>query len=78
MVLLSSFSDYGSAGWLSILLFGVEIQKLFQSDSSLTNTEVVEKCFGPQRKSHVIGFVGGITTKELKGGNSLKAALLDK
>ncbi|XP_015160659.1 uncharacterized protein [Solanum tuberosum] len=56
----------------------VEIQKLVQSDSSLTNIEVVEKCFGLQRKSHVIGFGGGITSKELKGGNSSKAALLDK
>ncbi|MCD7454175.1 hypothetical protein HAX54_023762, partial [Datura stramonium] len=27
----------------------VEIQKLVQSDSSLTNIDVVEKCFGPQR-----------------------------
>jgi len=34
--------------------------------------------FGPQCKSHVIGFGGGITTQELKGGNSSKAALLDK
>ncbi|KAH0729677.1 hypothetical protein KY289_000865 [Solanum tuberosum] len=39
---------------------------------------VVEKCFGPQCKSHVIGFGGGITAKELKGGNSSKDALLDK
>uniref|UniRef100_A0A0V0IYB3 Putative ovule protein n=1 Tax=Solanum chacoense TaxID=4108 RepID=A0A0V0IYB3_SOLCH len=56
----------------------VKIQKLVQSDSSLTNIEVVEKCFGPQHKSHVIGFGGGITAKELKGGNSSKAALLYK
>ncbi|XP_060171192.1 uncharacterized protein LOC132602292 [Lycium barbarum] len=55
-----------------------EIQKLVQSDSSLTNIEVVEKCFGPQHKSHVVGFGGGITAKELKGGNSSKATLLDK
>ncbi|MCE2055814.1 hypothetical protein HAX54_043477 [Datura stramonium] len=39
---------------------------------------VVKKCFGPQRKSHVVGFCGGITAKELKGGNSSKDALLDK
>ena len=49
-----------------------------QSESSLTNIEVVERCFGPQRKSHVVGFGGGITAKELKGGNSSKAALLEK
>nr|XP_016435796.1 PREDICTED: uncharacterized protein LOC107762009 [Nicotiana tabacum] len=39
---------------------------------------VVERCFGPQRKSHVVGFGGGITAKELKGGNSSKDALLEK
>ncbi|XP_060169207.1 uncharacterized protein LOC132600112 [Lycium barbarum] len=55
-----------------------EIQKLVQSDSSLTNIEVVEKCFGPQHESCVVGFGGGITAKELKDGNSSKAVLLDK
>ncbi|XP_075100144.1 uncharacterized protein LOC107762009 isoform X2 [Nicotiana tabacum] len=39
---------------------------------------VVERCFGPQRKSHVVGFGGGITAKELKGANSSKDALLEK
>ena len=54
------------------------IQKLVQSDSSLTNIEVVEKCFGLQCKSRVIGIGGGITAKELKVGNSSKASLLDR
>ena len=52
-----------------------EIQELVQSEPSLTNIEVVERCFGPQNKSHVIGLGGGITTKELKGGSSSKAAI---
>ncbi|XP_075104867.1 uncharacterized protein LOC142161799 isoform X2 [Nicotiana tabacum] len=55
-----------------------EIQELVRSEPSLTNIEVVERCFGPQCKSHVFGFGGGITAKELKGGNSSKAALLDE
>ncbi|XP_075077805.1 uncharacterized protein LOC107829752 isoform X2 [Nicotiana tabacum] len=55
-----------------------KIQEVVQSESSLTNIEVVERCFGPQRKSHVVGFGGGITATELKGGNSSKAALLEK
>nr|XP_009782659.1 PREDICTED: uncharacterized protein LOC104231369 isoform X2 [Nicotiana sylvestris] len=55
-----------------------KIQELVQSESSLTNIEVVERCFGPQRKSHVVGFGGGITAKELKGANSSKDALLEK
>ncbi|KAH0764745.1 hypothetical protein KY285_000616 [Solanum tuberosum] len=66
-----------NAKYFSCTLYA-EIQKLVQFDSSLTNIEVVEKCFGPQCKSHVIGFGGGIMAKELKGGNSSKAALLDK
>ncbi|KAH0643766.1 hypothetical protein KY290_035217 [Solanum tuberosum] len=55
-----------------------EIQELVQSEPSLTNIEVVERCFGPQCKSHAVGFGGGITTKELKGGSTSKAALLEK
>ncbi|KAH0678595.1 hypothetical protein KY284_019680 [Solanum tuberosum] len=55
-----------------------EIQELLQVEPSLTNIEVVERCFGPQRKSHVVGFGGGITSKDLKGGNSAKAALLEQ
>nr|XP_033510048.1 uncharacterized protein LOC108943852 [Nicotiana tomentosiformis] len=55
-----------------------KITELVQYESSLTIIEVVERCFGPQRKSHVVGFSGGITAKELKGGNSSKAALLEK
>nr|XP_018630777.1 uncharacterized protein LOC104109294 isoform X2 [Nicotiana tomentosiformis] len=55
-----------------------KIKEFVQSESSLTNIEVVERCFGPQRKSHVVGFGGGITAKELKCGNSSKAALLEK
>ncbi|OIT02638.1 hypothetical protein A4A49_10965 [Nicotiana attenuata] len=56
--------------------FKAEIQELVQSEPSLTNIEVIERCFGPQNKSHVVGLGGGITTKELKGGSSSKAAIL--
>ncbi|KAH0698842.1 hypothetical protein KY284_013057 [Solanum tuberosum] len=55
-----------------------EIQELLQVEPSLTNIEVVERCFGPQSKSHVVGFGGGITSKDLKGGSSAKAALLEQ
>nr|XP_018631587.1 uncharacterized protein LOC104111492 isoform X2 [Nicotiana tomentosiformis] len=53
-----------------------EIQEVVQSEPSLTNIEVIERCFGPQNKSHVVGLGGGITTKELKGGSFSKAAIL--
>nr|XP_016461044.1 PREDICTED: uncharacterized protein LOC107784425 isoform X1 [Nicotiana tabacum] len=55
-----------------------EIQELIQSEPSLINIEVVERCFGPQCKSNVVGFRGETTAKELKGGNSSKATLLDE
>ncbi|MCD7449897.1 hypothetical protein HAX54_002200 [Datura stramonium] len=49
-----------------------------KAEPSLTNIEVVERCFGPQCKSHVVGFGGGITSKDLKGGSSMKSALLEE
>ncbi|KAH0665314.1 hypothetical protein KY290_027576 [Solanum tuberosum] len=52
--------------------------ELLQVEQSLTNIEVVERCFGPQSMSHVVGFGGGITSKDLKGGSSAKAALLEQ
>ncbi|WMV42845.1 hypothetical protein MTR67_036230 [Solanum verrucosum] len=55
-----------------------EIQELLQVEPSLTNIEVVERCFGPQSKSYVVGFGGGITSKDLKGGSSAKVALLEQ
>ncbi|XP_070057944.1 uncharacterized protein [Nicotiana tomentosiformis] len=54
----------------------VEIPELVECEPSLTNIEVVERCFGPQNKSRVVGLGGGITTKKLKGGSSSKAAIL--
>ncbi|KAG5605813.1 hypothetical protein H5410_027305 [Solanum commersonii] len=53
-----------------------EIQELLQVEPSLTNIEVVERCFGPQSKSHVVGFGGGITSKDLKGGSTTKIAFV--
>ncbi|KAH0741487.1 hypothetical protein KY290_034530 [Solanum tuberosum] len=55
-----------------------DIQELLQVESSLTNIEVVERCFGPQSKSHVVGFSGGTTSKDLKGGSTAKTALLEE
>nr|XP_019070335.1 uncharacterized protein LOC109120748 [Solanum lycopersicum] len=50
-----------------------EIQELVQFEPSLTNIDAVERCFGPQCKSYAVGFGGGITTKDLKGGITSKA-----
>ncbi|KAG6493785.1 hypothetical protein ZIOFF_048788 [Zingiber officinale] len=40
-----------------------EIVKTIQSTASLSHIEVVEKCVGPQRYSHVFGFGGGLKRK---------------
>lgn len=47
-----------------------------ESEPLLYNIEIVEKCFGPQSRSHVFGFRGGVKARNLKGGASSKAELL--
>ncbi|XP_059286547.1 uncharacterized protein LOC132039980 isoform X2 [Lycium ferocissimum] len=52
------------------------IKEMVQSEPSLSSIEIVEKCCGPQTRSHVFGFGGGVKAKDLKGGTSSKAELL--
>ncbi|XP_016484005.1 uncharacterized protein LOC107804598 isoform X2 [Nicotiana tabacum] len=52
-----------------------QIQELVQSEPFLPSIEIVEKCFGPQIRSHVFGFGGGVKAKDLKRGTSSKAEL---
>ncbi|XP_016457301.1 uncharacterized protein LOC107781165 isoform X1 [Nicotiana tabacum] len=53
-----------------------QIDEIVQADPSLPSIEIVEKCCGPQTRSHVFGFGGGVKAKDLKGGTSSKAELL--
>ncbi|XP_059274724.1 uncharacterized protein LOC132029493 [Lycium ferocissimum] len=53
-----------------------QIEAMVQSDPSLPSIEIVEKCCGPQTRSHVFGFGGGVKEKDLKGGASSKVELL--
>ncbi|KAH0672852.1 hypothetical protein KY290_025089 [Solanum tuberosum] len=53
-----------------------QIQELVESEPSLSSIEIVEKCFGPQSRSHVFDFGGGVKARDLKGGASSKAELL--
>ncbi|XP_027770875.1 uncharacterized protein LOC107009044 [Solanum pennellii] len=53
-----------------------QIQELVESEPSLSSIEIVEKCFGPQSRTHVFGFGGGLKARDLKGGASSKAELL--
>ncbi|KAH0755135.1 hypothetical protein KY290_025405 [Solanum tuberosum] len=53
-----------------------QVQELVESEPSLSSIEIVEKCFGPQSRSHVFSFEGGVNVRDLKGGISSKAELL--
>ncbi|XP_009804001.1 uncharacterized protein LOC107822610 isoform X2 [Nicotiana tabacum] len=53
-----------------------QIEEMVQSDMSLPSIEIVEKYCGPQTRSHVFGFGGGVTAKDLKGGTSSKVKVL--
>ncbi|WMV07989.1 hypothetical protein MTR67_001374 [Solanum verrucosum] len=52
-----------------------QLQEIVQANPSLPSIEIVEKCCGPQTRSHVFGFGGGVKTNDLKGGTSSKAEL---
>ncbi|KAH0776655.1 hypothetical protein KY290_008066 [Solanum tuberosum] len=53
-----------------------QLKEMVQADPSLPTIEIVEKCCGPQTRSHVFGFGGGVKAKDLKGRTSSKAELL--
>ncbi|CAN4075599.1 unnamed protein product [Withania somnifera] len=55
-----------------------QILEMVQSEPSLPSIEIVEKCFGPQIRSHVFGFGGGVKAKDLKGRPPSKAELLSE
>ncbi|KAK9128220.1 hypothetical protein Syun_017017 [Stephania yunnanensis] len=60
-----------------------EIRKTIQSNPSLTDIEIVEKCFGPQRHGHMFGYGDEIKRKHLEESNSfyvkeLEARLIKK
>ncbi|KAH0660304.1 hypothetical protein KY285_028863 [Solanum tuberosum] len=53
-----------------------QLEEMVQEDPSLSSIEIVEKRCGPQTRSHVFGYGGGVKAKDLKGGTSSKAELL--
>ncbi|XP_049363400.1 uncharacterized protein LOC125828134 isoform X1 [Solanum verrucosum] len=55
-----------------------QLQELVQSKPSLPSIEIVEQCFGPQIRSHVFGYGGGVKAKDLKGPATSKAELLSE
>ncbi|WMV31127.1 hypothetical protein MTR67_024512 [Solanum verrucosum] len=53
-----------------------QLEEMFQADLPLPTIEIVEKCCGPQTRSHVFGFGGGVKAKDLKGETSSQAEFL--
>ncbi|KAH0660315.1 hypothetical protein KY290_032510 [Solanum tuberosum] len=54
----------------------VQVEEMVQADPSLPSIEIVEKCCGPQTRSHVFGYGGRVKAEYLKCGTSSKAELL--
>ncbi|KAM3355870.1 hypothetical protein P3S68_022584 [Capsicum galapagoense] len=53
-----------------------QIKEIVKAEPSLPSIEIVEKCWGPQNRSHVVCFGGGVKLKDMKGGTSSKTKLL--
>ncbi|KAG6531479.1 hypothetical protein ZIOFF_005291 [Zingiber officinale] len=52
-----------------------EICEVVREDSSLSNIQLVEKCFGPQRHDYVFGHGGGVRPKDVRGPIASKQEL---
>ncbi|KAH0698484.1 hypothetical protein KY284_012699 [Solanum tuberosum] len=55
-----------------------QIEEILKAEPSLPSKEIVENCCGPQTRSHVFGFGGGVKAKDMRGGTSSKAELLSE
>ncbi|KAH0727751.1 hypothetical protein KY285_004299 [Solanum tuberosum] len=53
-----------------------QLEEMVQADPSLPTIEIVKKGCGPQTRSHVFGFGGGVKARDLKGETSSKAEFL--
>ncbi|KAG6510569.1 hypothetical protein ZIOFF_028594 [Zingiber officinale] len=52
-----------------------EICEVVLEDSSLSNIQLVEKCFGPQRHDHIFSHGGGVRPKDVRGPIASKQEL---
>ncbi|WMV31102.1 hypothetical protein MTR67_024487 [Solanum verrucosum] len=64
--------DKKESEWLVKEHFLLKVFRKVQADPSLPTIEIVEKYCGPQTRSHVFGFGGGVKAKDLKGETSSK------
>ncbi|XP_033512941.1 uncharacterized protein [Nicotiana tomentosiformis] len=75
---LKMLHHIGSKPIREIIYQKAQIKELVQSEPPLPSIKIVEKYFGPQSRSHVFGFGGGLKAKDLKGETSSKDELLAK
>ncbi|KAM3247093.1 putative protein isoform X3 [Capsicum annuum] len=47
-----------------------QIEEIMKAEPSLPTIKIVEKCWGPQNRSYVVCFGGGVKAKDMKGGTS--------
>uniref|UniRef100_M1DNI5 Transposon protein, CACTA, En/Spm sub-class n=1 Tax=Solanum tuberosum TaxID=4113 RepID=M1DNI5_SOLTU len=55
-----------------------QIEELLKAEPYLPSIEIVEMCCGPQNRSHVFVFGGGVKAKDMRGGTSSKPELLSE
>ncbi|KAH0716657.1 hypothetical protein KY290_012919 [Solanum tuberosum] len=55
-----------------------QIDEILKVEPTLPSIEIVEKCCGPQTRSHVFCFGGGVKAKDMKGGTSSRTELLSQ
>jgi hypothetical protein len=48
------------------------------SDPSLSNAQLMDKCFPSKRQDHIIGYGGGVKARHLRSPYVSKAELLEK
>ncbi|KAM3205115.1 hypothetical protein P3L10_028525 [Capsicum annuum] len=53
-----------------------QIEEIVNAEPSVSSKEIVEKCFGPQNRSHVVAFGGVVKANDLEGRTSSKVELL--
>ncbi|KAH0715099.1 hypothetical protein KY284_008004 [Solanum tuberosum] len=55
-----------------------QIEEILKAEPFLPSIEIVEKCCGPQNRSHVFDFGGGVKAKDMRDGTSSKVELLSE
>jgi hypothetical protein len=55
-----------------------QLEEQISLDPSLSNTELMDKCFPSKRQDHIVGYGGGVKTRHLRSPCISKAELIEK